>query len=175
MSTERAGLIELVESQAGVYITINEILRQMEALTVGIIISNTLTAPPVSPAAGSVYIVASPATGVWSGYDKYFAHWYSGSWHFYPPISGMTAWVQSTPWRYDGANWGVVIPNFEWGMVVGGELSIPLYTVASAPNPATRYGKIIGVTNGNSGALCLAMSDGGAWRRIPLGATISAT
>ena len=40
---------------------------------------------------------------------------------------------------------------------------------------ASRAGQLVSVTDGDSGSPCLAMSDGTNWRRIVLGATISAT
>jgi hypothetical protein len=54
-------------------------------------------------------------------------------------------------------------------------LQLPGYTVASAANistPAT--GQVIYVTNGDSGNPCLAVYSGGAWKRVSLGANISA-
>ena len=54
-------------------------------------------------------------------------------------------------------------------------LQLPTYTVAEAaalPSPAA--GQVIYVSNGNSGAACLAVYSDGAWRRVNLGTAISA-
>ena len=54
-------------------------------------------------------------------------------------------------------------------------LQLPEYTVDSAANivtPAT--GQVIYVSNGDSGNPCLAVYSGGAWKRVSLGANISA-
>lgn len=47
--------------------------------------------------------------------------------------------------------------------------------VAALPSAAGRTGEIIAVTNGDAGALCLAISDGTNWKRVVLGATVAAT
>lgn len=57
-------------------------------------------------------------------------------------------------------------------------IKLKTYTVAEAAtlDAATAgVGAIIRVSNGDAGALCLAMSDGTDWKRIVLGAAISAT
>jgi hypothetical protein len=54
-------------------------------------------------------------------------------------------------------------------------LQLPTYTVAEAtalPSPAA--GQVIYVSNGDSGAACLAVYSDGAWRRVNLGTAISA-
>lgn len=57
-----------------------------------------------------------------------------------------------------------------------GALHLAPFTVATAPSASTvGANAIIYVSNGDAGAKCLAMSDGTDWKRIPLGATISAT
>lgn len=62
------------------------------------------------------------------------------------------------------------------GMIFRNTLGLPAYTVSSAPAAsAANTGHIIYVSNGDAGAKCMAMSDGSAWKRISLGATISAT
>lgn len=267
MTTERAKLQELLESQAGAYITINETFRQLEAILVGGVIDKDLSAPPASPAAGSVYIVGAAPTGVWEGRANNLAHYYNASWHFYIPTADWRVWVsdESMEYRYSGAawvittSWGgrlvksitaditltaddvlndiiefngtltadavitfpiqqksytivnnttggysiklkvsggseIILPStrktiiynnganlipsadsFPYGIQIGGTVSMPLYSVASVPAAASYYGHLIAVTDGDAGALCLAVSDGGTWKRIALGATISAT
>jgi hypothetical protein len=54
-------------------------------------------------------------------------------------------------------------------------LQLPTYTVAEATAlPAPAAGQVIYVSNGNSGAACLAVYSDGAWRRVNLGTAISA-
>lgn len=61
------------------------------------------------------------------------------------------------------------------GAKFGGVIRPPIYTVASAPSAASNYGALVFVTDGDAGSPCLAVSDGGSWLRISLGASISAT
>lgn len=49
------------------------------------------------------------------------------------------------------------------------------FAVAGLPAAADHKGKFIHVSNGASGAACIAYSDGTAWLRILLGAAVSAT
>ena len=53
--------------------------------------------------------------------------------------------------------------------------TLPRYTVSTLPPAAANPDRMILVTNGNAGALCAAISVGGAWLRIPLGAAVAAT
>ena len=50
-----------------------------------------------------------------------------------------------------------------------------VFTVATLPDAATHSTKIIAVSNGDAGKLCLAYSDGVHWLRIVVGAAVSAT
>jgi hypothetical protein len=56
-----------------------------------------------------------------------------------------------------------------------GPLQLQSYTVATAPSAAGRTGSVIFVTNGNSGAPCIAVSNGTNWLRIALGTAIAAS
>ena len=63
--------------------------------------------------------------------------------------------------------------------VTGGNMSDVLitlqsYNVAGLPTAGTA-GRLVFVTDGDSGSKCLAVDDGTAWKRIALGATVSAT
>jgi len=62
--------------------------------------------------------------------------------------------------------------------VTGGTMSgvlttLPSYAVASLPSAGTA-GRIVFCTDGDSGSKCLAVDDGTAWKRVALGATVSA-
>lgn len=65
-----------------------------------------------------------------------------------------------------------IAPN---GLKMNGDLILPIYSTASLPDPSTRYMVTVGCTDGDSGSPCLAVSDGGSWKRVALGATVSAT
>jgi hypothetical protein len=57
---------------------------------------------------------------------------------------------------------------------VAGAVTVPTYTVASAPTTETA-GKIIYVSNGAAGSPILAFGDGTNWLRCDTGAAISAS
>jgi hypothetical protein len=63
--------------------------------------------------------------------------------------------------------------------VTGGTMSgvlttLPSYAVSSLPSAGT-VGRIVFCTDGDSGSKCLAVDDGTVWKRVALGATVSAT
>lgn len=49
------------------------------------------------------------------------------------------------------------------------------YTVANLPSAAQHKGALVFVSNGDAGSPCLAVSDGTNWKKIALGATVSAS
>ena len=53
-------------------------------------------------------------------------------------------------------------------------ITLQSYNVARLPSAGTA-GRLVFVTDGDSGNKCLAVDDGTAWKRIALGATVSAT
>lgn len=67
----------------------------------------TSTAPPTATK-GRRFVVASPATGAWTGKEKQIAFCeVAGSWVYYQPQNGWTAYDQSsnTEFRYNGSDW----------------------------------------------------------------------
>jgi len=91
-------------------ITYNANLRRIEALMRLAVIDRDLTSPPGSPADGDVYLIATSATGAWSGQDDDIT-WYDGSsWIFFTPVEGMRMYVndENVFLVYDGATWGAV-------------------------------------------------------------------
>lgn len=94
-------------SQAQKHVTHNEALRGLDAIVQLSVISAVLTAPPATPSEGDRYIVASGATGGWSGQDNAVAVWADNAWTFHAPLTGWRADVQSagTLLRFDGGSW----------------------------------------------------------------------
>jgi hypothetical protein len=68
-NTTHLQLPYLLASQAQKHVTHNEALRLLDGLVQLAVIDRDLTAPPGSPADGDRYIVASGATGEWSGWN----------------------------------------------------------------------------------------------------------
>jgi len=68
MSTSTHLLLPYVlAAQAQKHVTVNEALRLLDGLLQLAVLDRHLTTPPASPADGDRYIVASGATGAWSG------------------------------------------------------------------------------------------------------------
>ena len=104
------------------------------------------TAPPPDPNDGDRFLVASGATGDWSGWDNSIAYWVDGAWMQLPPRPGWRAWVEefdgsanspgeSLPGErlllvYDGAGWIGTTPNELQNLALLG-----LGTTANAANP----------------------------------------
>lgn len=63
----------------------------------------------------------------------------------------------------------------ESGPIVRKSIRLPVYTVATVPTTGLTDYSVIAVSNGDSGNPCLAVRYSGQWRRIPLGAAISAS
>jgi hypothetical protein len=94
MSTSTHLLLPYVlAAQAQKHVTVNEALRLLDGLVQLVVLDRHLTAPPASPADGDRYIVASGATGAWSGWDLNVAYWVDGAWMRLVPRPGWQAWV----------------------------------------------------------------------------------
>jgi hypothetical protein len=61
------------------------------------------------------------------------------------------------------------------GKSVTKAMTLPTYTVAALPAPASYTGRMVNVSNGAAGQPCLAYSNGTAWLRILLGAAVAAS
>jgi len=69
-----------------------------------------ITTPPGSPSEGNRYLVASGATGAWSGQDNDIAEYTDGVWRFNTPKEG---WIvrdddEDVHYQWDGSSWDIV-------------------------------------------------------------------
>lgn len=135
MTTPRASLPELSEAQASKEITHNEALRKLEALTVGGVVTMTLSAPPASPTEGGVWIVGPNATGAWSGMENKLAHFTNAAWAFYAPADGWNAYLidANVFVFFDGTAWST---KFYLPASVAGAASLNLPAGAAPTTPA---------------------------------------
>lgn len=85
----------MAPAQAQKHVTHNEALQILDAVVQLSVESRTLTSPPANPATGARFIVASPATGDWSGYEDQVAIWVANGWIFLSPQSGWRTWVEA--------------------------------------------------------------------------------
>ncbi len=108
MTTPIFYLPEIAEGQAAKHLTHNEALRLLEIATGVKAQQPPLSTPPASPVEGSLYIVGTGATGVWSGFDKNLALRVNSSWFFVQPSVNITPiYVKSEDkfYHYDGDDW----------------------------------------------------------------------
>lgn len=91
--TPNLSLPYIASAQAQKHVTHNEAIRSLDALVQVAVVDRDLTAPPLSPAEGERYIVASGATGAWATHDAKLAAWQDGAWAFYSPREGWIVWV----------------------------------------------------------------------------------
>ena len=83
----------ILASQAQKHVTHNEALRLLDAMVQLSVLDRTRTTPPASPADGDRHIVASGATGLWTGWDLNVAFWVDGVWMRLVPRPGWLAWI----------------------------------------------------------------------------------
>jgi len=82
-------------------------LKLLDALLQLSVKDKDLATPPGSPANGDRYIVPAGASGSWSGQTNKIAVRIEGTWEFYTPTEGWSAWIQDENLHYtfDGAAW----------------------------------------------------------------------
>lgn len=94
-------------SQAQKEVTHNEALNRLDGLVQAVAEDKDLTAPPVSPGEGQVWIVAAGATGDWAGHGGKLAQFIGGAWFFQAPAEGFRMWLrdEGLEARYTGSAW----------------------------------------------------------------------
>lgn len=89
----------------------NSLLSIVDALVpTPVALDKDLTAPPSSPAVGSLYIVGSPATGLWEGKENSLvAYTYANAWMFILPKAEWLVRVEDEDvnYRFDGSAWNI--------------------------------------------------------------------
>ena len=122
----------ILAAQAQKHVTHNDALRILDGLVQLSVLDRDLAAPPVSPADGDRYIVASGATGDWAGWDLNIALWTDGAWLRLAPRTGWRAWVEDEGLLlvYDGSGWVGTTPDALQNLALLG-----LGTTADASNP----------------------------------------
>lgn len=105
--TTPKGLPEIAYNQSQKHVTHNEALRIIDGLLLLTAQDKDLTTPPVSPINGTCYIPATTASGEWTGYENYIAHYHTSTWHFYEPKFGWYLFMsdeQAFYW-WDNNSW----------------------------------------------------------------------
>lgn len=110
-NTPILGAPELAPSQAIPETTVNEAVRFLEQGAGWFrILDRDLSSPPGSPSDGDCYLVATSATGDWSGHDDEIAFYMSSAWVFITPSEGMGAYIadEDVAVIFDGADWNAI-------------------------------------------------------------------
>jgi hypothetical protein len=141
VATELLSIVEVVESQASKYVTLNTALRHIEGRLVRAI-SQGLASPPGSPANGDTHILT----------DNRIIHYFGGSWSYYTPIEGLRLWINSEDIEvvYDGSAWVTLVG-------IGSDLAGQVKISANDTTAGYLNGKLLGganitLTEGNDGA-----------------------
>lgn len=99
-NTPRIGLPEITASQTNKYVTHNEALAKLDALTQSSVKARLAT-PPGSPVHGYCYLIIATASGVWAGKEGQIAQWYNGAWLYYTPSDpGWEIYVEYEGLKY---------------------------------------------------------------------------
>ncbi len=157
------------------------------------VLDRDLTAPPGAPADGDAYIVASGATGAWSGKGTQLARWSSvaAAWEFFVPKSGWRAHVvdEQITLTFVAGAWQqreaplLAMPNnqagtaYTFGLSDGRNGTVTRFTsasdvVATVPTNASvafPVGTTIPVRRVGTGALLLSPASGAVTINVPSG------
>ncbi|MCK1669446.1 DUF2793 domain-containing protein [Bradyrhizobium sp. 153] len=102
------------------------------------VLSNALSTPPASPAAGDAYLVAAAATGAWAAKSGYVAVYTKRGWEFVNFGVGRFIYVEATDSYYHKNAGGTWVSGF-------GSQTLP---AASVPlSAAINFGAFVRVTN----------------------------
>lgn len=85
------------------------------------VLDKDLTVPPGSPTTGDRYIVASVATGAWSGQEDKITEWNGTSWDFFLPNEGFATWIEDENVQYvfNGTSWVKFGSTVDHGNLLG--------------------------------------------------------
>src|SRR5262245_31421109 len=121
-TTPKLSLPYIMPSQAQKHVTHNEALAILDALVQLAVLDRDLATPPVAPAEGDRYIVASPASGSWAGQSGKIAYYSDGSWQFLSPGRGWMACCvdESSLLYWTGSAWA----SFPLGITALQDLSL---------------------------------------------------
>ncbi len=105
MSSPKLGFEFVAANQSQKHVTVNEALLVLDVVSHVSVVNMTTTSPPASPAIGDAYIVASGASGAWTGFSGDLVFWDGVSWVHVSSSAGFKIVDSSTgrQWIHDGA------------------------------------------------------------------------
>lgn len=144
-NTANLAMPYLEASQAQKHVTHNAALAVLDAITMLSVRDRDLAAPPGSPDEGARYLVASAATGAWSGHEGKIAVWADGAWSFHAPQEGWLAWIadEDALVVFDGASWV--------GAATQNAARVGINTAADATNRLAVASEAVLFTNAGAG------------------------
>jgi len=112
-STPLLDLPFIMAAQAQKHVTHNDALLGLDALVQLSVLSRAAADPPASPSEGDRYLVASPATGDWTGKENAIAAFQDGVWQFHTPKAGWRLWIadETRFLVHDGSQWRSVLAS----------------------------------------------------------------
>lgn len=107
MTTANLGLDQVTPNQSNKTVTLNKINGVLDNIVQLSVLDKDLTTTPGSPSEGDRYIVAATATGVWAGNENNIAYYQAGTWNFYIPRTGFTAYIvdEDKFYYWNGSIW----------------------------------------------------------------------
>lgn len=105
-NTPNLSLPYILPSQAQKHVTHNEALQRLDGVT-NTTISGEQPEPPSTPAEGEIWLVATAASGSWTGKDGQLALYIDAAWSFMMPKKGWSAWFagERQVRIFDGTAW----------------------------------------------------------------------
>jgi hypothetical protein len=165
-STANLSLPYILPSQAQKHVTHNEALTLLDALVQMSVTSRSVSSPPAEPVPGQRFIVASAASGDWTGRGDAIALLDNGGWTFLSPKPGWRAFVADEGGFvfWDGTLWVAERLSVDELQNVP---RLGIGTTADAVNPfAAKIGKALWtaptVAEGGSGDLRYTLNKEGA-------------
>ena len=135
-TSARLALPFLLPGQAQKEFFHNEALARIDMALCAAVEGGPLAAPPTAPVPGQCWIVASGATGAWSGQEDALACWTTAGWRFVAPVPGLMAWNKTAGLHliWNGNAWS----TGEWkaSKLIVDEKQIVGPRLAALPSPA---------------------------------------
>jgi hypothetical protein len=130
--TQHLALPLMEAAQAQKHVTFNEALTLLDGLVQLSVKSRAVGTPPTSPMEGERYLVASAATGDWSGKVGDVAISLASLWRFVTPQEGWTLWIddENALLVFDGTSWSPVSSGGSGG--AGGAPTDASYIMAAS-------------------------------------------
>jgi len=180
MATPELNITEMEQSQSQKHVTFNEAMFKLDAATQLAVIDRGLNTPPGSPAEGDRYIVASGATGDWTGAEDLIAVYQNAGWVFLTPRNGWKAFVldEAIDIRYNGSAWNTVVSGaastangaftqFEIASeLLAGLSGASVTTTVAFPNQCIILGVSVYVVDAITGATDYDVGDGSTQDRF---------